>query len=95
MPNDRRQAEIGKNGYVALGTMGNFLYMHMQAPDGMPLARLEEDSKLFMDLMLRGLYFSRSFGSEQVRITSLGPAKEHAVHIDAYKREWQVRRWFI
>ena len=94
-PNDRRQADIGKNGYVAFGSMGNFLYMRLQAPDGVPLARLDQDSKLFMDLMLRGLYFSRSFGAEEVRITSLGAAKEQAVHIDAYQRKWQVRRWFI
>jgi hypothetical protein len=30
-----------------------------------------------------------------VRITSLGAAREEAVHVDAYQRKWQVRRWTI
>lgn len=95
MPGERRQAEIGKNGYVSFGTMGNFLYMRLEAPEDVPLARLHADSKLFMDLLLRGLYFSRSFGAERVRITSLGRAKEEAIHVDGYRRKWQVRRWSI
>lgn len=95
MPGDRRQAEIGKNGHLAFGKMGNFLYLRLEAPEEVSLARLHGDSKLFMDLLLRGLYFSRSFGAERVRITSLGRAKEEAVHLDAYQRKWQVRRWSI
>jgi hypothetical protein len=75
--------------------MGNFVYMRMQAPDDAPAGRLHTDSKLFMDLVLRGLYFSRPFGSEKVRITSLGGAAEQAVHTDAYQRRWQVRRWTV
>jgi hypothetical protein len=95
MPGERRDAEIGKNGYVSYGKMGNFLYLRMQSPEGTPLKQLHSDSKLFMDLLLRALYFSRSFGAERVRVTSLGAAKEEAVHVDAYQRKWQVRRWFI
>ena len=95
MPGQRHQAEIGKNGNLVFGSMGNFLYLRMQAPEDVALAQLHADSKLFMDLLLRGLYFSRSFGAERVRITSLGRAKEEAVHVDAYQRKWQVRRWSI
>lgn len=93
MPSERRDAEIGKNGYVSFGRMGSFFYIRMQAPDGVTLKQMHADSKVFMDLLLRGLYFSRSFGAERVRITSLGRAKEEAVHVDAYQRKWQVRRW--
>lgn len=95
MPSERRDAEIGRNGKLIFGKMGNFIYLRVVAPDDASVAQLQKDSKLFMDLLLRGLYFSRSFGSERVRITSLGPAKEEAVHVDAYQRKWQVRRWNI
>lgn len=95
MPSERRDAEIGRNGKLVFGKMGNFIYLRVVAPDDAPVAQLQKDSKRFMDLLLRGLYFSRSFGSERVRITSLGPAREEAVHVDAYQRKWQVRRWTI
>lgn len=94
MPSERRDAEIGKNGYLSYGRMGNFIYLRLQAPDGIALKQLHGDSKLFMDLLLRGLYFGRSFGAERVRITSLGAAKQESIHVDAYQRKWQVRRWF-
>jgi serine protease Do len=95
LPKERRNAEIGRNGSVSFGSMGNFLYVKMQAPEGVTPSQLNADSKLFMDLLLRGLYFSRSFGAERVRITSLGRAKQEQVHVDAYQRKWQVRRWSI
>jgi len=95
MPGTRREAEVGKNGKLIYGKMGNFLYLRLKAPEDVSVARMQADSKLFMDLLLRGLYFSREFGPETVRITSLGPAKEAAVHVDAYQRNWQVWRWNI
>lgn len=95
LPSERRSAEIGRNGYVNFGSMGNYLYVKMQAPDGVALKQLDVDSKLFMDLLLRGVYFNRSFGPERIRVTSLGGAKEEQVHVDAYQRKWQVRRWSI
>lgn len=94
-PGERREADIGKNGKLAYGKMGNYLYVRMRVPDDTSVARLQKDSTQFMDLVLRGLYFSRAFGSERVRITSLGASKEEEVHVDAYQRKWQVRRWTI
>ena len=95
VPEERREADIGKNGQLIYGKMGNFFYLRLKAPDDASAAQMQKDSKLFMDMVLRGLYFSRSFGAERVRITSLGAAKEEAVHVDAYQRKWQVRRWII
>lgn len=94
-PSERREAEIGRNGKLAFGKMGNFLYLRMKTPDDASVTQLQKDSKRFMDLVLRGLYFSRAFGAERVRITSLGAAKEESVHVDGYQRKWQVRRWTI
>jgi hypothetical protein len=95
LPKERRRAEIGRNGYVTFGNMGNYLYVKMQAPDGVALRELHGDSKLFMDLLVRGLYYGRSFGAENIRVTSLGRAKEEEIHVDVYQRKWQVRRWTV
>lgn len=95
MPSERREAEIGRNGKLIFGKMGNFIYLRMVAPDDASVAQMQQDSKLFMDVLLRGLYFSRSFGAERVRITSLGAAASQDMHVDAYQRKWQVRRWKI
>jgi serine protease Do len=95
LPKERRNADIGKNGYVVSGAMGNYLYVRVQAPDDVPAARLQDDSRLFMDLILKGVYYTRNFGAERIRITSLGAAREQAVHVDGYGRKWQVRRWFV
>jgi serine protease Do len=95
VPEERHESDIGKNGQLVFGKMGNFFYLRLKAPDDASVAQMQKDSRLFMDLVLRGLYFNRAFGAERVRITSLGAAKEEAVHVDAYQRKWQVRRWII
>lgn len=94
-PNDVRTAEIGKDGLLSFGKMGSFMYMRLKAPEGISVKQLGNDSKLFMDVLLRGLYFSRSFGNEKVRITSLGPANGKGLFVDSYGRKWEVRRWTI
>ena len=95
MPEETRRAEIGKNGWLTFGSVSKFMLARMQVPDDVPLAGLRSDSKQFMDLILRGVYYARSFDSENVRITSLGPAIEEEIYVDAYERKWQVRRWVI
>lgn len=95
LPSKRRHAEIGQNGYVTYGSMGNYMYLRLQAPDDVAIASLHQDSSQFMDLILKGVYFSRSFGPDKIRILSLGPAQEQTVHVDGYGRKWQVRRWTV
>src|SRR5262245_55869411 len=51
-PQNQREAEIGRNGHLSYGGMGNFLYMRLRTPDDTPLAQLNRDSKAFMDLIL-------------------------------------------
>lgn len=95
LPSERRRSEVGKNGYVTYGSMGNYMYLRLQAPDDVAPASLRQDSSQFMDLILKGVYFSRSFGADKIRITSFGPAQEQDVHVDGYGRKWQVRRWIV
>jgi serine protease Do len=53
------------------------------------------DSKAFMDLALKALDLRRTVGTDQVRATSLGPAKSDALYTDAYGRKWQERTWAV
>jgi len=54
---------------------------------------LRNDSKLFMDLILKGLYLYREIGTEKIKITSFGKAQEENTLTDAYGRKWLIRTW--
>ncbi len=53
------------------------------------------DSKAFMDLALKSLDLRRAVGADQVRVTSLGPARSDNVYTDGYGRKWQERVWAV
>jgi serine protease Do len=65
----------------------------IQYPEGLPDTRRYEDSKEFMDLLLKGLRLQRFVGPQPVRITSLGDAAQSSLYKDAQRRVWQVRNW--
>ena len=72
-----------------------FLY-RLRLPDNVKLATLYSDSKLYMDLLLRGGYsLSRSVGTDSVKVTSLGKAVEESNFTDSYGRTWQVKIWAV
>jgi serine protease Do len=64
-------------------------------PAGSVDAHRYADSKEFMDLLLKGIKIPRLFGSQAVRVTSLGPAQEDAVVRDRFGRVWQRRGWSL
>jgi hypothetical protein len=51
------------------------------------------DSKLFMDLILKGVYVYREIGSEKIKIVSMGKAHVEYPFTDSYGRKWTVRTW--
>lgn len=87
---DISTAQLDHNGFVrhAGGTY------QLRAPDDIKLATLYSDSKLFMDLLLRSAYdVRRHIGTDSVRVTSLGKAREEYVKTDAYGRNWLFKIW--
>jgi hypothetical protein len=48
-----------------------------------------------MDMLLKGVPLQRTVGSDAVRITSLGNAKEDLLQTDEYGRIWQLRTWSV
>lgn len=53
------------------------------------------DSTAFMDVALKALDLRRAVGTDNVRVTSLGPAVSDSVYTDTYGRKWQERVWAI
>lgn len=94
-PSETKRAELGNNGYLIYGNIINSLFIYMQKPDNISLKEFYSDSKLFMDLILKGIYLHRSVGSEKVKIVSFGKAREEYFFTDSYKRKWMVRTWLL
>ena len=94
-PEDRPQADLGHNGYVAAGQMTGIGFAELRRPDDIAAATFYGDSKVFMDLMLKGIGLMRRVGSEAVKVTSLGKAATESIHEDSRGRKWQIRTWLI
>ncbi len=51
-------------------------------------AKFYADRRAAMDLLLKGIDLTRSFGSESVKVTSLGAPVSEATHQDRFGRRW-------
>lgn len=91
--NDIKHSDIGHNGHVWHGKMGNTWFIRMVKPEDIELARLYHDPKLFLDTLLKGFPMQRTVASKDIRITSMGKPEKDYVHVDGYGRKWQVRIW--
>jgi hypothetical protein len=87
--------DLGNNGTIAYGTLGNSLMLYVQKPDDIPLETFYRDSKAQMDLLLRGIAIYRPVGVEKIKITSVGKAAQDETFVDAYQRRWMVRVWNV
>ena len=92
-PKETREAVLGNNGRLVYGTLGSAVYMYIRKPDDIPLEKFYDDSKLFMDLILKGGSRYREIGAESIKITSMGKAFEDYRFTDSYGRIWMVRTW--
>ena len=87
-----KEARLDNSGFVR---SAGFLY-RLRVPDDVKLATLYSDSKLYMDLLLRGGYtLTRSVGSDSVKVTSLGKAVDESNFTDNYGRTWQIKVWAV
>jgi len=87
------QADLPNNGFVELGGWTGGMMARIRKPDDVGLAALGADSRQFMDDLLKVMPMKRSIGSDQIRITSIGEAREASRYTDAYGRQWQIRVW--
>ncbi len=92
---DTKKRDLGANGHLVYGELYGTEAFLLLKPDDVKLAQLYSDSKLEMDLMLRGYTLYRNVGSESIRIVSMGKATEESTYTDAYGRKWLVRIWDV
>jgi serine protease Do len=83
--------QLDHNGFVEQS--GGFV--RLRAPDGVSLATLYGDDKLYLDLLLKAYVVRRTMGSDSVRVTSLGKPPSASHFTDRWGRTWQVRDWAI
>ncbi|MFZ5995266.1 MAG: trypsin-like peptidase domain-containing protein [Thermodesulfobacteriota bacterium] len=94
-PKEEKEADLSNNGRLRYGNLANSLLLYIQKPDDIPLKKFYDDTKLFMDLILKGISLPRQIGSENIKITSLGNGCEDYVFIDSHGRKWLVRTWSL
>ena len=94
-PGGTKDADLGNNGRLTYGTLGSTVFLYIRKPDDVPLETFYGDSKLFMDLILKGCGRYRQIGPENIKITSMGSAFEDYRFTDSYRRVWRVRTWLI
>lgn len=90
-----RKAQLEHNGWLETGSGKSDGLARFHVPDDVGVARIFSDSKLFMDLLLKGVVIQRQVGADAVRVTSMGAAREESWITDAYGRVWQLRAWAI
>ncbi len=90
-----RDSDLGNNGHLTYGTLGNTVFLYIHKPDDVSLETFYGDSKLFMDMILKGYGRYREIGPEHIKVTSMGRAFEDYRFTDSYGRIWMVRAWLI
>jgi serine protease Do len=88
-----QKAQLDHNGFVEWTSLKGFEYVRLRPPDDLAPASIYGDSKLFMDMLLKGLPLRRQVGTDSVRVISLGNAERSSDYKDEYGRTWQVRVW--
>lgn len=92
---ETQTGDLGANGHLTYGEFYSTEVFLLSKPDDVTLQALYSDSKLLMDLILRGDPLYRKVGNESVRIVSMGKAKQESTYTDAFGRKWLVRGWNI
>jgi len=94
------RSEIGHNGAVSQSEIykdAGVWLVKLDAPDGVSVNTLVGDPRLSMDLVLRGIDYTRKLADSDpgTRITSFGPPIHTLTHVDRFKRAWQINTYLL
>ena len=77
---------------------GNSLHFDLQAviekPPEMPLKTFLSSPKTIMDTLIKAVPYYRAFGSEKIRVVSLGEPEQNEVWQDKLGRTWISSLWY-
>ncbi len=93
LPKEIAEASLPNDGQLRYGTIGSTIFLLLRKPDNVGLKEFCNDSKLFMDTILKGFALHRYTGVEKTKITSLGKALDEYLFVDSYDRKWLVKTW--
>lgn len=94
-PSDLKRTPIGQNGLVEAGALNGVGIIYLHKPDNVTVRQMVDDTKLLMDLILKGIYLNRDMGIEKIKIVSLGTAAESDRFQDNYGRHWRLYSWLL
>jgi serine protease Do len=86
-------AQLPDNGYANARYFKSFLLVRIRRPDSSAPGPFYTDSAAYMDTLLKLVPWKREVGIAEVRVTSMGKAKEDGTFEDSYGRKWQRRTW--
>jgi serine protease Do len=90
-----KRTDLPGDGFVSIGVQNFVALLRLHRSNGASDDAFYSDSKAFMDIAAKALNISRTVGSDNIRVISLGPALTDAVYADHYGRKWQVRKWAL
>src|SRR5262249_34428435 len=85
----RESADLPGGGHVSTRTSAGAAMFNLNR-GSLADPKFYDDRRAVMDLMLKGLNLTRHFGSEEVKMTSLGNPVSDVEHRDRYGRIWRL-----
>ncbi len=92
---ERDVTELPDGGSVCTRDGLEYTLFNIDRGEVVPDAAFYSDSRASMDVLLKGMKFSRPVGGESVRVTSLGPAVKDTEYLDRFQRRWRLRIWNV
>ncbi|MHB8478016.1 MAG: TonB family protein [Steroidobacteraceae bacterium] len=90
-----KKTDLPDDGYVSIGVEDSVALLRVHRSNNASDDAFYNDSKAFMDIAAKVLGISRAVGTDNIRVTSLGPALTDLLYTDRYGRKWQQRRWAL
>jgi serine protease Do len=90
-----KKTDLPGDGYVSIGLQDGVALLRLHRSNNASDDAFYSDSKAFMDIAAKAMGLSRLVGTDNIRVTSLGPAQSDSLYTDRYGRKWQQRRWAL
>jgi serine protease Do len=90
-----KRTDLPGDGYISIGLQDTVALLRVHRSNNASDDAFYSDSKAFMDIAAKALGISRAVGTDNIRVTSLGPASTDSLFTDRYGRKWQQRKWAL